>query len=305
MSSIAIIFPAFVSEYSGTELTSLQSGGNKFKKWLVAASDYLKIDLTEFDPTGNNFLDDEAITQYISYIYSCALSDILKTNRVVPDFITAYSMGIYAALYYSGSVDFVTGLSLVKKAWDLIHDTCRDDRYSMGMIIGIPGEQIENWCDRLGDAWICNRNNPHTYIISGKSGSVDRILAQSKEDGALRANLLPVSKPYHTAVLKGLESRFLDYVRAQPFHTPAYPYLSAIDRRVISSAEEFQNEVVRNIYSPMNWYETMNHLTGLSTATFFECGAGDGLSRNFRFIEGNFKAFSGYKLNDFLDRSAE
>ena len=267
---------------------------------LNEASEILGIDLNGFDVKENNFLDDELKSQYISYIFSCAVSDILKNQGVRPTFVSGYSMGIYAAIYYCSSVGFRDGLMLVKKAWDSISNACQGKRYGMGMIIGLSESEIRNWCAAEGTTWICNQNNPHTFIISGANEAVERILSRAKDEGALHTNHLPVSMPYHTDVLRAASVSFRDDIEKMDFNDPLFPYISGINGQVISSAADLREELIRNIYHHMNWFETMNQLARQGTGIFFECGAGDGLTRNFRFIGENFKAYSIDKLEQFL-----
>lgn len=267
---------------------------------LSSASAILENDLTGFDTEDNNFLDDELKSQYISYIYSCAVSDILKYQGIKAGFVSGYSMGIYAALYYCGAIGFVEGLWLIRHAWDSISESCGDHKHGMGMIIGLEKQEVLKWCDDAGDTWICNQNNPHTYLISGRLESVNRILSLAKEEGALRANRLPVSKPYHTEVLKEASDSLRTKIERLNFNDPEVPYISSINGKIISTGFDFKEEVILNIYHRMNWYETMKSLVEHGTEVFFECGAGDGLTRNFRFIKGEFKAYSIQKLEQFL-----
>jgi malonyl CoA-acyl carrier protein transacylase len=209
-------------------------------------------------------------------------------------------MGLYAALYYCGSVNFENGLLLVKRAWDAISDACLGGSYGMGMIIGLDEAEIRSWCDEQKDAWICNQNNPHTFIISGTLKSVSLILDKAKAEGALRTNLLPVSRPYHSKVLGKAKESLKDFLGTLRFDEPVYPYFSCLDNKMIVKGSGFREEVARNIDSHMNWLLTIDHLINLGTAVFFECGAGDGLTRNFRFIRGSYKAFSINNLQDFI-----
>jgi [acyl-carrier-protein] S-malonyltransferase len=267
---------------------------------LAVASDILKVDLNGFDFRENNFLDDELKSQYISYIFSCSVANILKSREVMPAFISGYSMGIYAALYYCGSVTFEGGLLLVKTAWEKISKVTADGKYGMGMIVGLTEPDILDLLHGSGDVRICNQNNLHTFIISGIYDAVLSILSSAKAEGALRANLLPVSKPYHSDFIKGAVPEFSETVRNLTFKDPAYEYISNIGRKIIPASDDLREEVINNLYYRMNWFSTMNFLLTLGVDVFFECGAGDGLTRNFRFIEGNFKSFSVNKLDDFL-----
>lgn len=245
-------------------------------------------------------MDDELKSQYISYIYSCSVADILKSREVKPSFVSGYSMGIYAALFYCGSVTFKDGLLLVKSAWEKISKVTVEGKYGMGMIVGLTEPDIVDLLHGSGDIRICNQNNLHTFIISGTYDAVKSVLSSAKAEGALRTNLLPVSKPYHSDFIQGAVPEFSAIVREMTFMDPAHKYISNIGQKIILTPDELREEVISNLYCRMNWFNAMNYLIAMGADVFFECGAGDGLTRNFRFIEGNIKSFSVNKLDDFL-----
>ncbi|MBN1413758.1 MAG: acyltransferase domain-containing protein [Bacteroidales bacterium] len=299
--AISIIFPAFVSEYKGTEDQSVSGFVNNFSHRLDEASHLLKMDLTGFDFRKNTFLQDELKSQYISYIFSCTVADILNDHNVKTSFVSGYSMGIYAALYYCRSVNFSSGLMLVKHAWEKICTLTEGSTYGMGMIIGLTETDVSNLFQQAEDIEICNQNNPYTFIISGSKNTVERILIAAQAEGALRATPLSVSKPYHSKFLKNAGHAFAEAIKDIPIMTPAYPYISAMDQKEINTADAIRNEVTVNLPNRMNWYKTMDSLLMRGTDILFECGAGDGLTRNARFIEGSFQSFSTDKIEDFLD----
>jgi [acyl-carrier-protein] S-malonyltransferase len=301
----SIIFPAFVSEYTGSEEKAIAAFENNFSGRIEKSSDITGSDLTGFDFGKNNFLQDELKSQYISYIFSCSVADILKNEKIKPSFVSGYSMGLYAALYYCGSVSFNEGLMLVKRAWTVIDGLTGNGSYSMGMIIGLEENDLRKLLKTSGEVEICNQNNKLTFIISGLSDAVESVLLSAKEEGAMRANSIPVTKPYHSHFLQGTGPEFTRLIKNISFSSPVYKYISAIDQQSIITPGDLRNEVIRNLCSRMKWLETMNLLITRGTDIFFECGAGDGLSRNTRFIEGNFKSFSVAKLDKFLETAKE
>ena len=299
--SSSIFFPAFVNEYTGKEQQAISVYENNFNHLLTVASGTLNLGLTEFNFQENNFLNDELKSQYISFIFSCSVADILKYHKLKPKFVSGYSMGIYAALYFWGSITFYDGLQLVKNAWENIILSTTGSKYGMGMIVGLKESEISDLIKTCGGLEICNQNNPHTFIISGLWDSVERILIKAKTEGALRASALPVSNPYHSKFVKNAVPAFTTMVNNIIFTNPAYHYVSAIDQKIIDSSDGVRNEVIENICCRMNWYNTMNSILRLGTNSIFECGAGDGLTRNSRFIEGNYKSYSINKLDKFLE----
>ena len=297
---IAVIFPAFVPEYSGNEAELLTEYGINFPILLEQASGILECDLTEFDLQTKNFLDDEAKTQYISYIFSCAVADIISAKKVKPSFISAYSMGIYAALYYCRSLSFGDGLRLVKIAWETISGVTKGGDYGMGMVIGLDQKDILTLMKPEKDIEICNINNKYTYILSGARRTIENVLVSAKAEGALKTTILPVTRPYHSRFMKDCPGLFETSISGIKFSDPHFPYLSSLLQNIIESGSELRYEVIRNLAEKMNWNGTMERLVELGADIIFECGAGEGLTRNSRFIDGTFQSFPTNRLNEFL-----
>jgi [acyl-carrier-protein] S-malonyltransferase len=297
----SIIFPAFVSEYKGNENQINRDIGNTFTRLLASASGYLNTDLTRFDFHRNNFLEDELKSQYISYVFSCSLAGFLRSRNFRPFLISGYSMGIYAALYYCGSVDFLQGLRMVKQAWETISRVTEGGSFGMGMVIGLSETDMLALIQDVEEVDISNQNNPYTFIVSGSRQEVESILTSARDEGAMRATLLPVSKPYHSRFLERAFPAYAKAIQDLSFMPPEYPYISAMDQRIITTGEELKKEAVINLASRMNWLKTMNSMISRGTDRIFECGAGDGLTRNARFIKGEFQSFSVDKLDRFLE----
>jgi [acyl-carrier-protein] S-malonyltransferase len=297
----SIIFPAFVNEYKGTEDRINREIGNAFPRLLLSASQFLNTDLTGFDFRRNNFLEDEIKSQYISYTFSCSVAGFLKSRDVKPCCISGYSMGLYAAMYYCGSVDFFQGLRMVRQAWETICRVTTGGSFGMGMVIGLNETDLLALIKGMEEVEINNQNNPYTFILSGSRQAIEGVLTAARDEGAMRATLLPVSKPYHSRFLDSAIPDFAGAIQDLSFGDPEYPYVSALDQHIITTGKDLRKEAIMNLSSRMNWLKTMNALLSIGTDTIFECGAGDGLTRNARFIEGDFQSFAVDKLEKFIE----
>jgi [acyl-carrier-protein] S-malonyltransferase len=301
----SIVFPAFVNEYKGTENRINRDIGITFTRLLESVSGYLNTDLTGFDFRRNNFLDDELKSQYISYIFSCSVAGFLKNKNFSPSFVSGYSMGIYAALHYCGSIDFLQGIKMITQAWEILCRATEGDRFGMGMIIGLDETDMGTLIQDRKEIEISNQNNPYTFILSGTRQAIEIVLEAAREAGAMRISLLPVSKPYHSRFLKRASPEFAEAIGDIDFMPPLYPYISAMDQNMITTGDGLRKEVIVNLSSRMNWMKTMNSLVSNGSDRIFECGAGDGLTRNARFIEGQFQSFSVDKLEKFIESAAD
>lgn len=301
----SIVFPAFVNDYKGIENRINRDIGITFTRLLETASGYVNADLTGFDFLRNNFRDDELKSQYISYIFSCSVAGFLNNQKVSPSSVSGYSMGIYAALYYCGSIDFLQGLKMIKQAWEILCRITEGIRFGMGMIIGLDETDLESLIQDKKEIEISNQNNPYTFILSGTHQALESVLAAAMEAGAMHAGFLPVSKPYHSRFLKRASPEFAEAIRDIDFMPPNYPYISALDQNIITTGDGLRKEAIVNISSRMNWMRTMNSMVSIGSDRIFECGAGDGLTRNARFIEGEFQSFSVDRLEKFIESAAD
>jgi [acyl-carrier-protein] S-malonyltransferase len=297
----SFIFPAFVSEYSGNEPEVLSRYSDDFDVLLHKSSNHLEIDLTAFDILHNSFQDHELNTQFISYIFSCAVSDILKSKNVNPQFISGYSMGLYGSLYCGQSVSFTEGLDLIRKAFELIKSTTVEIETGMGSIVGLSREDILKLIEGKDGVNLANTNGNYSYMISGIKPEIIEVLNLAKHEGALHAAMMNVTCPYHTSLLNDASEKFRDYVLQQiNLKDSTYKIVSGIDQRIFSAREEIIRELSANMNTEINWLKTMEKMQELNVSRFAECGAGTSLYKIGKFIKGDFKIYPVISLDRFL-----
>ncbi len=147
-SRLAFVFPAFVSEYPGDAAAILPDFEARFRVTLKRAADAVAPCLVSFSFDGNNFLEDEFKTQFITYAYSCTAADILRERAPEPGYLSGFSMGIYAALYHAGSISFETGLKLISKAYLDSLQCLKSRQFTMGTTIGLSLEDLTGLIER-------------------------------------------------------------------------------------------------------------------------------------------------------------
>jgi len=253
MYKTAHIFPAFVSDYTGKEVTSLAKYYNLFSEHLMVASKELKSNLTDFDVNVNNFTDNELKTQIIQYVFGCTISDILHENNIFPECISGYSMGIYAALYHAKSIDFETGLKLIKNAFLIIKSNIPAFKYGMASIGGLELKDIK--CILINNSFnaeVINVNNSTSFVISGMRNDVENIVNIAKEEGALQAKVFNTSIPYHSTFLNEAANEFNIYINGLNIQQPKFKLVSSIDQRLVESKTEVLKELTDNINKRLN-----------------------------------------------------
>ncbi|HNW89235.1 MAG TPA: hypothetical protein PKN48_06200 [Bacteroidales bacterium] len=294
----AHLFPAFVPEYLGIETQVIESYGTGLPHYLEKASDITGSDLRDFDVINNNFLTDQLKSQYIAYIISCCVSDLLHSKKQYPAYVTSYSMGIYAALYHCGSIDFETGLNMIKTAFGAIEKNLQETPFSMGAIGGLSLDDVTSLILPFSSGvFIINQNSEFSFLLSGHRRHLEQILTNATDMGALQVRMLPVSHPYHSPLLKTAAAEFHEALWTMEIGNNTLHFVSPVNQKIILTKDEIIAELTHNIFHGFDWYQTFRFLLNNGVNTFVECGAGESLYRMGKFIEGDFEIYNLKKIH--------
>ena len=298
----AFIFPAFVSEFIGTEIEILHRFSGDFQQKLSLATRITGDNYLGFSLTDSRFTGDELRSQIISYLFGASLADELISRGLKPDAVAGYSMGLYAALYGSGVYHFEDGIRLIEKAFAVSRAAIEKTGCGMGSVIGLTKEEIENIIARAGlETTIANVNSEHSHLVTGRKADINRLLDEARKIGALNVSFLPVETPYHSHFLKKTQDEFNRFIREQiPLKEPHYPVISSIDQKTIKTTEDVVSEITRNLYESLNWENTFKKLLDRGITRFVECGAGKSLQKISRFMPGDFKVYPMNKIDKLI-----
>ena len=285
---LAFVFPPFASDYPDDPFSNLKGFDDCFRKYLSRASEFTDPELIHFSIPSNTFLEDELKNQYISYIQACSLVSLFRGKEIIPAYSSGYSMGIYAALFQSEVISFLDGLMLIRQAFMEIRKITGNRKFGMCAIIGLNRSDIEQLIRKLDlELVIAIQNSVCSFSVSGLAKDISLLSDSAQQEGALSARILNVSVPYHSAFLKDTASGFSEFIAQMPFRNPKIPIVSLVDQEILLEENALKVEVVRNLFTPLNWYETQLYLQELGVNRFVECGPGRGLVKNARFIEGD------------------
>ncbi len=292
----AFIFPAFITEFTGKEIDFLRNNGLNPTKYLKIISETINIDFPDFTYK-NDLFREELTSQLLAYTFSCTYYDVLKQKSIIPDFVAGYSMGVYASLYSSKSIKFETGAKLIFDAYHLLYELTKTGLYGMGAIIGLPYLDVQELIQTSSlSVEIINVNNEHSLVVAGLKKEINILLEKSKEEGALTAAELTVDTPYHSKYLSRFAIPFKTVLNKLEFDDPQVPIVSTYNQRLIFSAEDIKQELVFNLTEKISWHKTMQKLVELGVNDMYECGAGKDLKKISRFIKGDYKLRSAYKI---------
>ena len=297
INNTAFIFPAFITEYTKKELDFFNDNQIDFNKYIKKANDIIGVELPEFSYESPIYKNDELLSQITAYLFSCAISDVLKKASIHPQFVSGYSMGIYAALYAANSISIDDGIKLIYEAFKMVNDLSCSGEYGMGAIIGLSLEDVEKLIsDNHSEVEIININNRYSLVIAGEKRDVVELLNKAKNEGALSVTELTVNTPYHSKYLLKFSEKLNKFIQTLNVRDTEIPIVSTYDQRIIEKSSDIKLELVYNLTQKINWFKTMQKLIDLKMNMFYECGAGKDLRKISRFIEGDYKIKSIYKL---------
>lgn len=303
---LAFVFPPFASDYPDDPFSNLTGFDDCFRKYLSRAAEFADPDLIRFDINSETFLDDELKTQYISYIQACALISWFSSKGLVPAYCSGYSMGIYAALFQSEVISFLDGLVLIRQAYKEINKITGKKEYGMCAIIGLNKDDLEQLIiNGKLNVRLAIQNSVCSFSISGPAEDITQLIESAQKEGALSTRMLNVSVPYHSDFLKETAIGFSEFVNQMQFRSPKMPIISLVDQEILLEEHALKEEVVRNLFTSLNWYETQLYLHELGVNKFVECGSGKGIVKNARFIEGDAVFYTANSFTALLDTNKD
>jgi malonyl CoA-acyl carrier protein transacylase len=211
-------------------------------------------------------------------------------------------MGFYSALFHSEAISFQDGILLIQKAYELINNDLKKQKYTMASIVGLDLNDINKILKKsTKKVAIANVNNKTSFVISGASDEIKKAMVLFKKEGAISVKELPINTPYHTQfITKNTKDLFSDFIKKIKIKKPVYKIISGINQRVINTKEEIAIELVNNLFKMQDWHKTMNKLITLKNETFFESGPGKSLSKISRFIDGKYRIYTIKEINEVI-----
>ena len=290
---LAFVFPAFTGDFTNPPGKNIPGFEEQFNTFLQTAARTVEPAFSDFSLDNLTAPQNELQTQYLTYIYSCTVSVILRKNNILPSFTAGYSMGIYAALFDAGVVSFEAGLELIRVAYHAMYASLKNYQFGMGTVIGLDRDDIQRLISHAGlRVEIANQNASHSFVVSGFYEDLINFLDLSRVAGALHVRNLTVSIPYHSRFLKvgALEfERKISHIR---FASPKSGIISLIDQTILVSGDSLRSEVIRNLFHALNWYNTTRIMVEQHVGIFVECGASKDLVKNAKFVVGDYRFYT-------------
>ena len=212
---------------------------------------------------------------------SVAALAVLRERGVTADYVADHSLGEYSALVAAGSLGFADALRLVRDRGRYMQEAVPPGVGAMAALLRLPEGKLDNILAEAAQGEVvsaANFNSPEQVVIAGHAGAVNRAISLSKAAGARRAVLLPVSAPFHCALMQPAQRRLRVNLDATPFAGLALPLVNNWQALEIRGGAEAREGLYHQVPNPVRWVETVRYLAGQGVARAFEVGAGNVLS---------------------------
>lgn len=195
----------------------------------------------------------------------------------MPDVVAGHSLGEYSALVAAGVLAFPDAVPLVELRARAMQDAVPAGEGAMAAILGLDAAAIREICmDSAGRQVVeaVNFNAPEQTVIAGHAAAVQRAAETAKARGAKRAVMLPVSAPFHCALMKPAAEKLAERMADVAFSPPCIPILNNVDVATPGEPEAIRSALVRQAASPVRWVEIMQEMAAMGVVQVYECGPG-------------------------------
>lgn len=201
----------------------------------------------------------------------------LAAGGKTPSVVAGHSLGEYTALVAAGSLNFADAVKLVRLRAELMQTAVPQGVGAMAAILGLEDEQVRQICAAAEQGDVCeavNFNSVGQVVIAGNAAAVERAMAAAKEAGAKRALPLPVSVPSHCRLMKPAAEKLAVALQDVALRQPEILVIHNADVAAYNDVAQIKDALVRQLYSPVRWTETVQLLVREGITQSAECSPG-------------------------------
>ncbi len=277
MTKFAFVFPG-----QGSQSRGMMNGYADYavvRDTFTEASDILNQDLWQLVTDGTDAeLNATVNTQPVMLTAGVAVFRAWQSqNGATPLMMAGHSLGEYTALVASGALAFSDALPLVRYRAQCMQQAVPEGVGGIAAILGLDDEAVRAVCIEGAQGEVLeavNYNSPGQVVIAGNRAAVERGMELAKAKGAKRAIMLPMSVPSHCSLLKGAAEQLRAYLADVAIKTPLIPVLHNADVAAYNDGEQIRDALVRQLYSPVRWVETVLEFGKQGITHNVECAPG-------------------------------
>jgi [acyl-carrier-protein] S-malonyltransferase len=218
-------------------------------------------------------------TQPAILTVSVAAQRVLAEHGVVPAFAAGHSLGEYSAHVAAGTLNFADAVRTVRNRGRYMQQAVPPGVGAMAAVLGLAAEQVVAACAaavrETGEVVsAANLNSPEQIVISGTVAAVERACVLAKEAGAKRTVLLPVSAPFHCALMQPAQDKLAADLAELEFRDPSLPVICNVDAVAVTTGEAARDALVRQVTGAVRWVECIQRLRDVGVTHYVEVGPG-------------------------------
>ncbi len=194
-----------------------------------------------------------------------------------PALVAGHSLGEYSALVAAGALAFADAVPLVRFRAQAMQEAVPAGEGAMAALLGLEVDAVREACAEAAQGEVveaANLNAPGQIVIAGAKAAVERAVEAAKARGAKRAVLLPVSAPFHCALMKPAAERLAERLAGVNIQVPQIDVLNNVDVAVYAEPQQIRDALVRQAFSPVRWIESVQAMAGRGMTHVIECGPG-------------------------------
>lgn len=240
-------------------------------------------DLLNCRPVDGSHLSSHTCLQIHGVAMSLYRARRLRADGNRPDLLAEHSLGIYAALAVSGSIDEASALELAARIGNCISRMKKQREYALGCPIGLPIDPVEA-AARNNGVFVANYNTSRHFLLAGSKQGIEAALAECQAAGAFSVSSFPCEAPLHTPLMAELESELTVIVRDYCFTEPQVPLVESVNQTRLT-AGTISSFLVQELLQPVYWERTWKQLSASGVSRSIEVGSGQALTKFNRWID--------------------
>ncbi|MDR0717583.1 MAG: ACP S-malonyltransferase [Azoarcus sp.] len=201
----------------------------------------------------------------------------LAAGGAKPALAAGHSLGEYSALVAAEALDFADAVPLVRFRAQAMQEAAPAGEGAMAALMGLEVDVVRAVCAEAAQGEVveaANLNAPGQIVIAGAKNAVERAISLATTKGARRAVLLPVSAPFHCALMKPAAERLGERLAAVKISRPRIEVLNNVDVAIYDDPEKIRDALVRQAFSPVRWIESVAAMAARGLSHVIECGPG-------------------------------
>jgi len=203
-------------------------------------------------------------------------------------YVAGHSLGEYSALAAAGALSIADTARLLRIRGTAMQEAVPVGMGAMAALLGLDFETARAGAEQAAHGEVCeaaNDNDPSQVVVSGHTAAVERAVEIAKERGAKRAIMLPVSAPFHSALMQPAADRMAEALAEVEIRDPAVPLVANVEAAAVRDGATIRDLLVRQVVSSVRWRESVAWMVGQGVTETWEIGAGKALSGMIKRIE--------------------